>query len=86
MNIIYNPYYTERPYLGKMNLFNQVVVGTRGLLTELELRAGLTAVYPTPTERIVAYIDAIQKENKLFFEPFGFAFDLCLTGLLSHNI
>lgn len=74
MNIIYNPYYTERPYLGKMNLFNQVVVGTRGLLTELELRAGLTAVYPTPTERIVAYIDAIQKailnkgDSQLFFE------------------
>ena len=74
MNIIYNPYYTERPYLGKMNLFNQVVVSTRGLLAELELRAGLTAVYPTPTERIVAYIDAIQKtilnkgDSQLFFE------------------
>lgn len=74
MNIIYNPYYTERPYLGKMNLFNQVVVSTRGLLAELELRAGLTAVYPTPTERIVAYVDAIQKailnkgDSQLFFE------------------
>jgi hypothetical protein len=74
MKIIYNPYYTERPYLGKMNLFNQVVVSTRGLLAELELRAGLTAVYPTSTERVVAYIDAIQMailnkgNNQLFFE------------------
>jgi hypothetical protein len=50
MKIIYNPFFAERPFLGKQRLFNQVVLNTRGLLAELELRAGLTAVFPSPTE------------------------------------
>ena len=74
MKIIYNPFFTERPFLGKQRLFNQVVLNTRGLLAELELRAGLTAVFPSPTERVVAYLAAMQQaiEHKgscrLFFE------------------
>lgn len=74
MKIIYSPFYTERPFLGKQRLFNQVVLNTRGLLAELELRAGQTAVYPSATERIVAYIAAMQQaiqnkgNSRLFFE------------------
>lgn len=74
MKIIYNPFFTERLFMGNQRLFNQVVLNTRGLLAELELRAGLTAVFPSSTERIVAYINAMQMaiqqegSHQLFFE------------------
>ena len=69
MKIIFNPYYGERQYV---QLFNATIAGKSGLLSELELRAGLTGVHPTHTERIVAYIKAAQKaielDGSLFFK------------------
>ena len=75
MKIIYSPFYDQGTYRscapGQV-LFDERVVGTHGLLGELELRAGMTGKEVPWFTRVVAYFRAakavIEAGNKTFFE------------------
>ena len=73
MKIIYSPFYDQGTYtaqtVGKARL-GERILGTRGLLGELELRAGMTHRRTSDFERIVAYYEAIKSVLKDGSHPF----------------
>ena len=75
MHIIFSPFYdqgTYRPYEAGQVLLDEQVVGTRGLLSELELRSGMSGREIAQFTRVVEYYKAIKAVlaagHKLFFE------------------
>ena len=75
MKIIYSPYFGSRPYVNLSDmggiLFDDRAVGNAGLLDELELRVGLKGETPSESQRLVAYVKAMEaaltKDKTLFF-------------------
>ena len=75
MKIVYSPFFGSRPYVdisrGKGILFGEKVVGSAGLLEEIELRLGLSASFPSDMERLVSYVEAMRKalsvKKELFY-------------------
>ena len=64
LKLVFSPYYHGNCYAGNPKR-NKCTLGTKhvgplGLLTELELRAGLRRAETTPMERTIAYGKAIQ--------------------------
>ena len=75
MRIIYSPYFDQGTYRSISPgtvLMDEQVVGTRGLLDELELRAGMTGKETPWFTRVVEYYKAIKSVlaagHKTFFE------------------
>ena len=75
MRIIYSPYFdqgTYRQFASGQVTLDEHVVGTRGLLEELELRAGMTGKETPWFTRVVAYFRAakavLDAGHKTFFE------------------
>ena len=72
MKLIFNPYYDSKVY-EKTNgcVVGEKVVGPQGLLSELELRAGLTGNYLSDFQRTIYYAramkSAIASNSSLFF-------------------
>ena len=89
MRIIYSPYFDQGTYRsispGSV-LMDEMVVGTRGLLAELELRAGMTGKETPWFTRVVAYYKAIKSVlaagHKVFFEESFSKDELGVSGEL----
>ena len=89
MRIIYSPYFDQGTYRsispGSV-LMDEQVVGTRGLLDELELRAGMTGKETPWFTRVVEYYKAIKSVlaagHKTFFEESFFKDELGVSGEL----
>lgn len=66
MKLIYNPYYDQTLFTGKAEVctLEQKFVGPLGLLDELELRAGLSRLYPSATARMLKYCEALSEYAK----------------------
>ncbi|MBR4133948.1 MAG: PD-(D/E)XK nuclease family protein [Bacteroidales bacterium] len=71
MEIIYNPYFSARPYVGDEPMFDTLAAGSQALLEQLELRAGCSGIRPSDVDRLVAYAaamrEALAKDSSLFF-------------------
>ena len=65
LKLIYSPYYDGNCYAGNPDKNKCVIgtkyVGSRGLLDELELRAGLSRGETSPMQRVIAYSNAIRE-------------------------
>lgn len=76
LKLIYSPYYDGNCYAGNPDKNKCVIgtkyVGSRGLLDELELRAGLSRGETSPMQRVIAYSNAIREvlANNPDPEPF----------------
>lgn len=89
MRIIYSPYFDQGTYRSISPgtvLMDEQVVGTRGLLAELELRAGMTGKETPWFTRIVEYYKAIKSVlaagHKTFFEESFSKDELGVSGEL----
>ncbi len=89
MRIIYSPFFdqgTYRPLASGAVLLDEHVVGTRGLLSELELRAGMIGKETPWFTRVVAYYKAIKSVlaigHKTFFEESFSKDELGVSGEL----
>src|SRR5574344_44350 len=61
MKIIYSKYFDSEIYLGdKPKVMGDAYMGDMGLLTQLELRAGLHSVSKTDVEREAEYLNALK--------------------------
>jgi len=61
MTLYFNPYYDSSVFLTSMDCgLGKEYVGKEGLLSELELRAGLTIKQEDNTERVICYMRAMQ--------------------------
>ena len=74
IELIYNPFYDQQVYSGDSKPENSFLrkkyVGKMGLLSELELRLGLSHPDISPTQRLLSYYNAVTQANKeasLFF-------------------
>ncbi len=65
MKIHYSPYFDRNPFIDFQKrdnlLFNEMVVGNKGLLTELELRSGLVCETLSDVEREANYYNVLKK-------------------------
>ena len=65
MNIHYSPYFDQNPFIDfrKRNnlIFNEMIVGNKGLLSELELRSGLVCETLSDVEREASYYQVLKK-------------------------
>lgn len=63
MKLIFNPYYDQPVYTGADEgcALGKKYVGPHGLLGELELRAGLSRLYPSQTTRLLKYCEALSQ-------------------------
>jgi hypothetical protein len=65
MKIHYSPYFERNPFVDfqKRNnlIFNEMIVGNKGLLTELELRSGLVCETLSDVEREASYYQVLKK-------------------------
>ncbi len=89
MRIIYSPYFDQGTYRSISPgtvLMDEQVVGTRGLLAELELRAGMTGKETPWFTRVVEYYKAIKSVlaagHKTFFEESFSKEELGVSGEL----
>ena len=89
MRIIYSPFFdqgTYRHFEPGQVMLGEHVVGTRGLLSELELRAGMTGKETPWFTRVVAYYRAakavLDAGNKTFFEESFSKDELGVSGEL----
>ena len=66
MKLIFNPYYDQPIYAGVDEgcTLGEKYVGPLGLLAELELRAGLSRLYPSQTTRVLDYCEALSQCGK----------------------
>lgn len=66
MKIIFSPYYDQQTYSGTMvgTVLGEKILGMRGLLSELELRTGMTGAEKSQFDRVLAYYLAIQQAEK----------------------
>ena len=73
MRIIFSPYFnqsTYRPFAPGQVLLDEHVVGSKGLLSELELRAGMTGKETKWFTRVVEYYKAIKSVIEDGHKPF----------------
>ena len=81
MKLIFNPYYDQSIYTGVDEgcSLREKYVGPLGLLGELELRSGLSKLYPSQTTRVLNYCDALNQcgknsatpESLFYWKSFG---------------
>ena len=81
MKLIFNPYYDQPIYTGVDEGCSQreKYVGPLGLLGELELRSGLSKLYPSQTTRVLNYCEALNQcgkdsatpESLFYWKSFG---------------
>lgn len=66
MKLIFSPYYDQPIYtgVGEGCSLREKYVGPLGILGELELRAGLSRIYPSQTTRILNYCEALSQCGK----------------------
>ena len=66
MKLIFNPYYDQPLYTGVDEgcSLREKYVGPLGLLSELELRSGLSKLYPSQTTRVLNYCEALNQCGK----------------------
>ena len=66
MKLIFNPYYDQPIYTGVDEgcSLREKYVGPLGLLGELELRSGLSKLYPSQTTRVLNYCEALSQCGK----------------------
>lgn len=71
MKLIFNPYYDQTIYTGVDEgcSLREKYVGPLGLLGELELRSGLSKLYPSQTTRVLNYCEALNQCGKDSAEP-----------------
>ena len=71
MKLIFNPYYDQSIYTGVDEgcSLREKYVGPLGLLGELELRSGLSKLYPSQTTRVLNYCEALNQCGKDSAEP-----------------
>lgn len=71
MKLIFNPYYDQPIYTGVDEgcSLREKYVGPLGLLGELELRSGLSKLYPSQTTRVLNYCEALNQCGKDSTEP-----------------
>ena len=71
MKLIFNPYYDQPIYTGVDEgcTLGEKYVGPLGLLAELELRAGLSRLYPSQTTRVLDYCEALSQCGKDSADP-----------------
>lgn len=71
MKLIFNPYYDQPIYIGVDEgcSLREKYVGPLGLLGELELRSGLSKLYPSQTTRVLNYCEALNQWGKDSKEP-----------------
>ena len=63
MKLIFNPFYDQPLYTGNKEgcSLGEKYVGPFGLLNELELRAGLSRLYPGQATRVIGYCEALSR-------------------------
>ena len=81
MKLIFNPYYDQPIYTGVDEgcSLREKYVGPLGLLGELELRSGLSKLYPSQTTRVLNYCEALNQcgkdsatpESLFYWKSFG---------------
>ena len=61
--ITFSPFLDQSTYTGNdgQNTYGERIVGSKGLLSEVELRAGMTHTEVSPFERLISYYRAIRK-------------------------
>lgn len=68
MNLIYSPFYNSTSYLAldarKSSLLGTKVCGTRELLAELELRAGIVVQEVSDSERVAMFCEALKSMSE----------------------
>ena len=71
MKLIFSPYYDQTLYTGNGEncAFGVKYVGPMGLLSELELRAGLSRKYPGQMDRVMRYCEALDEYGKSCSDP-----------------
>ncbi len=71
MKLIFNPYYDQPIYTGVDEgcSLREKYVGPLGLLGELELRSGLSKLYPSQTTRVLNYCEALNQCGKESKDP-----------------
>ena len=71
MKLIFNPYYDQSIYTGVDEgcSLREKYVGSLGLLGELELRSGLSKLYPSQTTRVLNYCEALNQCGKDLAKP-----------------
>lgn len=71
MKLIFNPYYDQPIYTGVDEGCSlcEKYVGPLGLLGELELRSGLSKLYPSQTTRVLNYCEALNQCGKESKDP-----------------
>ena len=78
MKIIFSPEFTGTPYVNYSDggvLFDTIFVNNSGLLSILELRAGLTCASASAAEREAQYLIAVEKHLKGAFYESSFEKD-----------
>ncbi len=81
MKLIFNPFYDQPLYAGVDEgcSLREKYVGPLGLLGELELRSGLSKLYPSQTTRVLNYCEALNQcgkdsatpESLFYWKSFG---------------
>lgn len=71
MKLIFSPYYDQTLFTGNSKdcAFGVKYVGPMGLLSELELRAGLSRKYPGQMDRVMRYCEALDDYAKSCSDP-----------------
>ena len=71
MKLIFNPYYDQTPCTGNQEgcSMDKKYVGPLGLLSELELRSGLSRLYPGQSSRLVGYCEALSQYGQNSSQP-----------------
>ena len=71
MKLIFNPFYDQPLYTGVDEgcSLREKYVGPLGILDQLELRAGLSRLYPSQTTRVLNYCEALNQCGKDSAEP-----------------
>ena len=71
MKLIFNPYYDQTPCTGNQEgcSMDKKYVGPLGLLSELELRSGLSRLYPGQSSRLLGYCEALGQYGQNFPQP-----------------
>ena len=71
MKLIFNPYYDQTPYTGSQEgcSMDKKYVGPLGLLDELELRSGLSRLYPGASSRLIDYCEALNQYGQNSSQP-----------------